>query len=333
MGQLAGRKDSLHTLTHADPRHANIVLVDWMLGNRCNFSCDYCPTHLHDGSQPWVDLNQAVDFLRALQAHFSDGLGRQVWLQLTGGEPTQYPHFFDLCAAAKALDIKVGVISNGSRTARFWKKTAKLLASAVLTYHDLQVDHLNFIETLQILEAEGVAVHVNVTAHPDRFDEIMRRKEEILEKSVSATLTVKPLRLNFGTELYPYSESQMRRLAEHSTHQKSKPIEANENDFQRGVMLRTFADGNSETLRPNDLILADENHWRSYRCNAGIESLRVKADGSIFRAVCGSGGVLGHIGQSGLDLPVISVTCDRETCACVSDILITKKPPLARNAQ
>lgn len=325
-----------HALTHVDPAHAKVVLVDWMLGNHCNFACDYCPTNLHDGSIDWISLGDATRFLAQLHAHYVEGLGRNLWLQLTGGEPTQYPRFFDLCASAKSLDIKVAVISNGSRTARFWEKAASVLSSAILTYHDLQVDHARFIETLRILEAAGVPVHVNVTAHPDRFENIMASAEDILAQSVAATLTVKPLRIGFGTELYPYSDAQMARLAARPRRVARNGDEVRKKaawDFQRGLMLRWLSDGTTEKVRANDLILAGENHWRSFRCQAGLESLRVKADGTVYRAVCGSGGCLGRIGEDSLDLPVVPVTCDRDSCACVSDILITKMPPLSRSTR
>src|SRR6056297_2904141 len=153
-------------LKHEDERHENIVLVDWMLGNRCNFACDYCPKSLHDGSIPWIGLDDAKDFLRQVHDHYMTGLGQDVWLQLTGGEPTQYPRFFDLCEAAHGFGMKVAVISNGSRTERFWERASTVLASVILTYHDLQVTHETFLTTVRTLTRNNVPLHINVTAHP-----------------------------------------------------------------------------------------------------------------------------------------------------------------------
>ncbi|MDO8881799.1 radical SAM protein [Pseudotabrizicola sp.] len=322
---VAAKPARMIALNHADPRHARVVLIDWMLGNHCNFACDYCPTELHDGSLPWMPVDVATGFLDTLHDHYVAGLGRSLWLQLTGGEPTQYPGFFDLCSAAHARGIKVAVISNGSRTARFWHRATPVLASAILTYHDLQVDHSQFLETLGILTGAGVPVHVNVTVHPDRFDAILERVDDIRAAGPGASLTLKPLRLGFGQELYPYTEAQKDHLSKRQARLRSgQSVESEALLFQRGLMARHLADGTTDTWRANDLLLAGENRWQGMRCHAGLESLRIKADGRVFRAVCGSGGCLGQLGQGTIDLPVLPLTCDRHSCACVADILITK---------
>ncbi len=62
---------------------------------------------------------------------------------------------------------------------------------------------------------------------------------------------------------------------------------------------------------------------RPYRCQAGLESLRIKGDGQIFRAVCSVGGSIGRL-VAAVELPVSGIVCDRAACNCVADILITK---------
>lgn len=328
-GVTVAESTAILGLTHVDPRHARVVLIDWMLGNSCNFACDYCPTELHDGSQPWVPLPVAVGFLDTLHDHYVKTFGRNLWVQLTGGEPTQYPGFFEFCAAARARDIKIAIISNGSRTARFWARAAQVLNSAILTYHDRQVNHFQFLETLSTLREAQIPVHVNVTVHPDRFDDILARVEDIRAAGPGASITLKPLRIGFGRDLYPYTEDQLRRL----TARQPRKVDGTVNDesdaplFQRGLMSRTLANGETQAWRANDLIIAGLNRWQGMRCHAGLESLRIKADGRVYRAVCGSGGCLGQLGQDEIDLPVLPITCDRDACACVADILITKTAP------
>ncbi len=325
-GQDVATNAEFLSLTHAESRHANVLLVDWMLGNRCNFACDYCPKELHDGSIAWVSIEAIQHFLSRVRAHYMDGLGMDVWLQLTGGEPTQFPRFFDLCASAKAHGMRVAVISNGSRTARYWERAAPVLDSAILTYHDLQVDHAVFLRTIRILLAHDVPLHINVTAHPDRFDDVVSSAQDILKVAEGASLTLKPLRVGFGSELYAYSNDQREVLAR----RLSRPLpRATKSDaeFQRGVMALTTRDGAVRTMRANDLMLEGLNHWKGARCRAGIESLRVNAKGEVRRAVCGVGGNIGHI-QDDIAFPMLPIKCDRDTCACVADILISKIVPL-----
>ena len=84
-------EDRPSLIRHSSPEHANVVLVDWMLGNSCNFACSYCPSSLHDGSVRWQRRRRSRPSTTSSTRTMSTGLGRKVWLQFTGGEPTLYP--------------------------------------------------------------------------------------------------------------------------------------------------------------------------------------------------------------------------------------------------
>ena len=89
-------------------------------------------------------------------------------------------------------------------------------------------------------------------------------------------------------------------------------------------MTQRSSRGGARIAHANKLILDGCNHWQGWRCMAGIEALRIKPDGSVYRSVCGVGGRLGQVGDR-IQFPTTGVTCDRSACACISDILITKR--------
>ncbi len=310
---------------HAAPEHRDVVLIDWMLGNSCNHACSYCPPNLHDGSIRWQEASDVIGFFDRLARHYVHGLGRHVWLQFTGGEPTMHPGIVPILTEAAARGFRTSLISNGSRTFRFWERILGLLDSAILTYHDEFADHAHFLDVVALLARE-MPVHVNVTVHPDRFDTILDLAAEIEEAAPRVSMAFKPLRVGFGTELYGYTPAQVDRL-------EGQEIGRGKRDGStpRGVMLSLYGDGAWELTRANDFILRGRNRWAGYQCDAGLESLRIHADGRIFRAVCGAGGVLGRLGRP-VELPLSPVLCDRQACGCVSDILITKRRPDALEA-
>jgi len=188
----------------------------------------------------------------------------------------------------------------------------------ILTYHSEFVDHAHFIDIAGRL-AETIPVHVNVTLPVDNFDAVFRRAEDIGAAFPSISLSLKPLRRGFGDELYPYTPEQMRRLETSITRPDRRNV-----TLPRTVMVREFASGTHDARRANAMIVAKENRWKGLVCSAGVESLRIHADGRITRAVCGVGGKIGHLGTD-FELPTSPITCTRETCACVADILITKR--------
>jgi Radical SAM superfamily len=316
----AGSPDAeIVAVEHEDPSHAKIVLVDWMLGNSCNYSCSYCPAALHDGSTKWQTLEAIVATMDKLSCHYTDRMGRRVWLQFTGGEPTQHPKFFDIMRESRSRGFSQSVISNGSRTLRFWRRAVEVLDAAILTFHDEFADPVAFLD-LAVLLSERIPLHINVTMHPDRFDAILETVQTIADAAPNTSMTLKPLRLDFGTELYDYAPEQLRTFSRRMTPGPGRRA------TPRGVMAVRSADGTAQTMRANDFLIAGENRWTGWECRAGLESLRIHGTGEVTRAVCGSGGPLGNVAGT-LDLPFEPIRCDRRACGCVADILITKRKP------
>lgn len=304
-------------VSHADPWHARVVLVDWMLGNACNHACSYCPAELHDGTIRWQDTKVVVELFDRLRAHYVERLGRHVWIQFTGGEPTMHPRIVELLDESAARGFSASLISNGSRTPRFWLKVRPHLKSVILTYHAEFVQHDHFMVIARMM-AEEMPVHINVTMIPERFDQILERAREILAEVPRASLSLKPLREDFRDVLYPYSPDQLDAMEK-----GLRSTDRHDGTTPRGVMNLTWADGSREAVRANAIIVKGTNRWRGYLCNAGLESLRVKANGQVTRAVCASGGVLGRLGGS-VVLPEGPIVCERDTCGCVADILVSK---------
>jgi len=65
------------------------------------------------------------------------------------------------------------------------------------------------------------------------------------------------------------------------------------------------------------------NRWKHWWCSAGSRSLYIQHDGIIYRGTCQVGNALGSIYNQGIDFleELYSwVKCDKDTCACGSDM-------------
>ncbi len=304
-------------IDHQDAKHARVVLVDWMLGNACSYACSYCPKELHDGSIRWQDEADVLRFYDRLVDHYQGDSERKVWLQFTGGEPTMHPRILSLVEAAARRDFKVSLISNASRTLRFWTRIRPHLDAAILTYHPEFAEFEHFTKVLAML-SESMPVHVNVTMPLDRFDEVYAEADAIAGAVPSCTISLKPLRIGFRSELFPYKVEQKARLDTRLTR-----IGHPDAVTPRGILRVTRKDGQTLDAHVHDLMLSGANRWKGWLCHAGLESLRVKGDGRVTRAVCSVGGDLGQI-SGDVKLPDLPVICDRDVCSCVADILTTK---------
>ena len=73
----------------------NLIRIQWNMGNSCNYSCEYCPPMLHNGTKPWLNKEQYINAISRLSTHYN-ALDKQTEYELIGGEVTVIPGFKDI---------------------------------------------------------------------------------------------------------------------------------------------------------------------------------------------------------------------------------------------
>jgi len=300
-------------IVHNHPERSALTYIDWSLGTLCNYACSYCPEQKHDGALKWPDVDLALRFSEQVVNHYQN-LNRRTIFKFTGGEPTLYRDLIDLLHRIKELGAGAGVNSNGSRAVAWWDQATECLDFVILTYHIEFADLDHFVSVANRLLARKVTVHVNVTMLPDRFNECAERASALRSQCQGISLALKPLLVDFKDQMYPYSDEQKKAM---------QPAPARENAARGGIRC-IYGDGTSRVAEAREFILLDQNHWSSWGCNAGVESLAIRADGEIYRAVCKQGGSLGNLRDRWFSFPVAPIRCAKDTCACLADIKISK---------
>ena len=193
-------------LIHFVPSSKEYTVVNWCIGNTCNYSCTYCPDYLHDGSIKWFDYDEVEHFCNRVINHFDD---KKLYFEFTGGEVTMWRHFPKLAEFLKDNGADVGFISNGSRTLKWWKEHKKLFDNVSISYHPEQADLEHIIEVFTEIRRD-LKTHCNVMMHPKKefFDKGVKLAKKIVRLS-DITLALQPLIVDFETELYQYTDEQM----------------------------------------------------------------------------------------------------------------------------
>jgi len=306
-------------LEHFNPDHAQYFVVNWCLGNVCNYSCTYCPEGLHDGSNPWADLEVMKKFVLKLQAHY--GEKKKYFFELTGGEVTLFRDFLPLLEFLKERNCRVGIISNASRALSFWEKARPLLDQACLSFHPQAADAKHFFSIVNFM-SESVRVHVNIMMDPDHFYDSYSLAIQIKDLP-NISVALQPLLVNFGNEQYPYTPTQ-RAILENQDVLVVKPIRHTEPfESYRGAMKKITTKG-SEKIAPHQLIVGKENSWKNWSCYAGVEQIAVNMDGGLFRGWCQVGGQFGRVDDDEIRFPNQPVNCTKDFCHCNFDIMSTK---------
>lgn len=307
-------------LEHSAPERRKILFVDWMIGNACNYACSYCPPALHDGSRRWISRDTIVAFTGRLVS-LAAKQGKSVYIQLAGGEVTAIPYFSDTLKGLKEAGAHTLIISNGTRDAAWWKNAAAFLDEVVLTFHPEQAELAHFMAVANIV-SERIRTHINVAAPPDHFDQSLTAARAIAQRCRDVTITLKPMLIGFGQELYPYTAEQLRILREERfCAELTRPLSG-----ARGPMLAVHEDGSSREVEASRLVAEGQNRWPAWECDIGLELICIKHSGEIYRGECSVGGEIGHVEQwREFELPVAGVACDRQVCSCLLDIMTSRR--------
>lgn len=307
-------------LVHSNPAHEEWFVVNWCLGNTCNYSCSYCPDNLHNSSIRWPDPEVVKKFILKVKNQYAN---KKLYFEFTGGEVTMYKHFSDICKFCSELGIKVGLISNGSRTVRWWEENKQYIDHVCLSFHPEFADPEHFINIVKTVHND-LRTHVNVMMSPEKFDECYSLAERVKDLG-NISMALQPLIHDFGTELYDYNEFQ-KQVFENQHELITKHIKFTKSfDYYRGAMKQVYADGRTEVSSAHRFISEKTNDWSGWNCFIGAEQIIVDLGGFIYRGWCRVGGRIGRITDEDLQLPTGPVLCHKTMCHCNFDIMATKE--------
>jgi hypothetical protein len=143
----------------------NILAIRWNPNNVCNYKCEYCwpDNNAGDYLSP-KNLDLVIKNFNHFIATYKQKLGKtKIHLSLAGGEPTLWRDLaLFIEAIKKENDIYLSLISNGSRTLRWWKEYGHLIDNAHLSYHISQADPDHMIAVADTLFEYNKKVTVKV---------------------------------------------------------------------------------------------------------------------------------------------------------------------------
>jgi MoaA/NifB/PqqE/SkfB family radical SAM enzyme len=286
--------------------HEKFIKVEWNLGKRCNYDCSYCPSAIHDNESPHTDLEilkRTVDKLCTL--------GKPVRLSLTGGEPCVHPHIEQLIRYIKDKHIWLSITTNGTRKSLWYEMQP--VDQYVFSLH-FEYDWTNILYTIKTVveSSRNISVVVNVMAHQDKMKDVRTAVDMLSLNAIP--YAIRRVRWTEGDhDLFDdmkYDQKDLDWILEHAATVKPNCV--------------IYVDGGTKERHANDIIKLHLNQFKSWSCNAGLESLMINWDGDVHRATCRVGGSLGNVYHDTFIIPTEPITCTRNYCTCAADIPLTK---------
>jgi organic radical activating enzyme len=300
-------------------------LVEWMLGNTCNYDCSFCSDEFKSGDKKYLDIDVYIDTCKRL---IEQSGNNKVWFKLTGGEPTLYPKLIELLKFIKSTGNFTYIITNGSRTIRYWEelKEANCIDFIAVSMHPEQKADVNhIIDVINVFKDTETIVTTNITCVPEYFDVAMSSFYRIYN-NCPTIINLQQINDEFG--MSKYSVSQQNLLLTHSNkitpsfYTKPNSSIPKEYGYHTSQLIFIYNDGSTKTDYAINFIKRGEDNFNGYLCDAGKKFIRISHT-SIQRAICGEGEK-----WSIFDETLFSTTpveCTKNKCDCTLDMIQSKK--------
>ena len=310
MNQLVSITPRKHPL---DPE--NEIFVQWSFGNTCNWSCEYCPPYLHDSSQNWPTFESSMNFLTNLFSHIKNR-NNTIRLDFLGGEVTLCKYFLNLIQYCRANNCRTSIITNGSRTIRYWKEVLPYLSIVNFTYHPQYSNFTHYKEIIKEAIEQQCKVFCQFAAVPDYMNDIVSYTKEL--KSIhnhDVVIIIKPLfdKVNqTGEHFYNYSKKDFKVMFGDSI---GDPIKD---------QILTYEDGTTEYFGANEILSNKMNNFKGMSCEIGTNLIVIDMMGRIRTGVCPQSQVIGNISDTVFTFPTAPVECKQNLCLNPLNLYVSK---------
>jgi len=322
-------------------KSARELEIAWDLTNYCNFSCRYCFPEANAGDfKVTTDLNLLVKNFQHLANHYKSNFGRdQIYLKFGGGEPTLWADFGNLLVKLKEhqTNLYIGVVSNGSRTLRWWKEYGHLIDNATLSFHigDSNIDH--HIAVADALFSLGKKVTVLVLMDPDRWDECVNAVEYMKSNSVHRWFIEAKTIIPTPNSAIVYSEEQQLYLVNELKRMPSvlwflKNIKLiYKGLIKKYASIATLDNGKTLKATAAGYVSRGWNVFTGWSCDVGLDTLYIKWTGEL-QGACGQPlfnlntkfNILENDFTNKFDPEITSSICKVNLCSCPPETHISK---------
>jgi organic radical activating enzyme len=301
--------------------------INFIVSNKCNYNCKYCPASCKDGTTPFVSADEYVDFFSnvILDNPQIKNYKRKI-VTLTGGEPSIYPEIEKILKFFKLHDFKINMISNGSAKADFWIKNSDYIDTLCLSYHPRYAVIEKIDAVVRHMVEQNKKVVLQILMDTNFWDKAVAASN-FFRKYDAITINHKAVQKKFGIAI----ESEIGQLADYTEEQiafiQNEP--SIRNKISENYARIYYENGESEIFDGQKIIINKLNHFKGFLCGAGQSSLVIKQTGRVTGSACcaSSFGFLTLNKKLRIKLFDKKITCQKEICNCVYDQRLEKKSP------
>lgn len=332
-------------------QNKNVLEIRWNPNNVCNFSCRYCFPNNNTGefTSP-KDLDLVVKNFNFLLKQYSEKLGKsRIHLKIAGGEPSLWRDLDNFTRRIKEQnDVYVTLITNGSRTLRWWKEHGELFDNVHLTHHVAQADLDHTMAVADTMYNFGKKITVKVLMDLDNWQQSVDAVEylkknsatrfiiqvaEVIEPETTNIMSIKEVTkddLKYTLEQKKYLSKGLRRLPGVIWLWKNRNL-ITSGEIRLHESIATLDNGSTLKAKSETYINKNWNNFKGWSCNIGIEGIYIDWTGDI-KGSCNENlygldfnyNILDSNFTEKFILNPVPVTCTKYNCMCTPETHISK---------
>ena len=163
-------------MNHPWPKH-----ILWDIGRWCNYSCSYCWPSVHNKTDPHKTMDVMQQVVDRVYNKWAEG--KPIKWAFGGGEPTVNPDFLPLMKYIRGKGGYTLVVSNGSRSADYYRELAHAVDCLQLSLHTEFWNKDKFTNNLRSVltaynEKNGGWVDIKIMCKPGVVADAVKWKDE-----------------------------------------------------------------------------------------------------------------------------------------------------------
>jgi molybdenum cofactor biosynthesis enzyme MoaA len=309
----------------------DFLRIEYMLGNLCNYKCNYCFPGSNEGTVKWPDLNLVKRNLSHLLDYFKRNGKSKIQLYIIGGEPTLWKDLTKLTKFLKEeYDAIINISTNGTRKIDWWLENSKYFDDIEISVHHEFVNVSHIKEIADAIYEGEVNTVANVLMDPYYFEKCKSIVDQLQDSKHPWPIIAKSVHYNgesrYSEEQKSYFSKTVKRMPDMDWYNR-----VNKNPVWK---RQVWVDTENETMEipsNNWFVLNNLNHFKGWNCNLGIDNLEIFQDGRI-SGNCGQKiwGASFHYNlydtefKEKFNPQFLPTVCQQEICSCASEIIINK---------
>jgi MoaA/NifB/PqqE/SkfB family radical SAM enzyme len=295
------------------------VEVEWMITQRCNYSCTYCSSY--DNNVPFLfkSMEQYKEGFSYLSKYFGN---RTIKLDFLGGEPMLFKKWYELVNYISEVNYIPKITTNLSVPANTYadKLNPNIGRFITATWHPEFADTEQFEKNCDILYEKGFLNTISFAAPIYKWDKSLQIYLKFCEK-------YKHERFNFIKLIRIKYENTGSISIANKWHNYSEEQEKYFTDTMDYDVTITTTNKNGSSNTQINRLNATELDFKGMWCAVGRDRIHITPKGDVYPSACLLNyrkAVMGNIYKQNISKPKSAIRCPFTACLCGPDQRIEK---------